>query len=254
MEREKLKKLSLKLTSNRENYMDSFRKNIDMYIEEKDITLREISEKADISFSTLNNLLYSDSKDCKLSTAVALARAFGVSIDELIGAETIEPLTREAIAISRNLPENARYLIRWFIKHQESLVAEHPGKRIVSVMKPICNMDGNLEQVNDFVALDISSLGNNVKPKIFIGFQLPCEHYMPHYSPYDILLVANDRHPNLIENSIFTIGGNIFIGKRKIENGIANYYSIRDGKKMWTESEIDEIIGYVALTIKSETL
>ena len=40
-----------------------------------------------------------------------------------------------------------------------------------------------------------------------------------------------------------TIGGNIFIGKRRIENGVANYHSIRDGKKMWTESEIDEIIG-----------
>lgn len=46
MEREKLKKLSLKLSSNRENYMDSFRKNIDMYIAEKDITLREVAEKS----------------------------------------------------------------------------------------------------------------------------------------------------------------------------------------------------------------
>lgn len=254
MEREKLKKLSLKLSSNRENYMDSFRKNIDMYIAEKDITLREISEKADIPFSTLNNFLYGDSKDCKLSTAVSLARAFGVSIDELVGAETIEQITRESIAICRNLPENANYLVRWFIRRQEVIASEHRGKRVISIMKPICQMNGNLRPVNEFTPLDITHLGDNIRPKVFIGFQLPCDHYMPHYSPYDILLVANDRQPNIIENSIVINGGNLFIAKRKIENGVAKYYSIRDGKFRCNESDIEEVIGYIAGTINLKTI
>lgn len=254
MEQEKLNKMSLNLTANQENYMESFRKNVDMYIAEKDITIRDIAEKANISYSTLNTFLYGDCKDCKLSTAVSLARAFGVSIDELIGAETISPITRESIAISRNLPENAQYLVRWFIRHQDMLAQEHKGKRVISVMKPICQMNGNLKPVNEFTPLDISHLGNNVKFKVFIGFQLSCEHYMPHYSPYDILLVANDRPPNIIENTVFTIGGNLFIARRKVEQGVAKYYSIRDGKFRFLESEIDEIIGYVATTIKSETL
>lgn len=254
MEREKLKKLSLKLTANRENYMDSFRKNVDMYIREKDITIREVAETADIPFSTLNTFLYGDAKDCKLSTAVALARAFGVSIDELIGAETISSLTRESIAIARNLPDNANYLIRWFIRHQDSLASEHRGKRIISVMKPICLMNGNLHPVNEFTPLDITHLGDNIRPKVFIGFQLPCEHYMPHYSPYDILLVANDRQPNLIENSVVINGGNLFIAKRKVENGIAKYYSIRDNKFRCNESDIDEVIGYIAGIIKTDKI
>ena len=82
MQNELLKKLSMNLCSDKHNYMKSFRKNVDMYISEKDITLREVAEMADMPFDTLKNFLYKDSADCKLSTAVKLARAFNVSIDE----------------------------------------------------------------------------------------------------------------------------------------------------------------------------
>ena len=113
MKNELLKKLSMNLCADKHNYMKSFRKNVDMYISEKDITLREVAEMADMPFDTLKNFLYKDSADCKLSTSVKLARAFNVSIDELIGAETINEVSRESISICRNLPDNALYLIRW---------------------------------------------------------------------------------------------------------------------------------------------
>lgn len=251
MNPDKLRKLSQKLSANKDNYMDSFRKNIDLYVREKDITIREIAEEADIPFSTLNTVIYGSAKDCKLSTAVALARALGVSIDELIGAETIDEMSRESLSICRNLPENAVYLIRWFIRHQEKIHSGLPEeKKIISVMQTICQMNGNLKPGNEFTALDISHLRNNVRPKVFIGIKIPCDHYMPVYSPYDILLVANDRKPSPIENSVIIHGGNLFIAKRKeeIENGktVAKYYSIRDGKFRVNEEDIDEAIGYIA--------
>ena len=58
MHNEKLNKLSLKLVADKTNYMSAFKKNIDMYINEKDIKLREISEKADIPFETLKSFIY----------------------------------------------------------------------------------------------------------------------------------------------------------------------------------------------------
>ena len=73
MNKEKLKKLSLQLTADRNNYMTAFKHNIDMYIAEKDITMRELSEVADIPYSTLNTFIYGNAKDCNLSTAVKLA-------------------------------------------------------------------------------------------------------------------------------------------------------------------------------------
>ena len=47
------------------------------------ITIKDISEESSIPFSTLNTFLYGNSKDIKLSTAVKLAKALNVSIDEL---------------------------------------------------------------------------------------------------------------------------------------------------------------------------
>ena len=58
MDKEKLNKISTKLTSNKENYMESFKKNVDLYVKQPDITIRELAEEAGIPFSTLNNFLY----------------------------------------------------------------------------------------------------------------------------------------------------------------------------------------------------
>lgn len=253
MQNEKLKKMSLNLCANKHDYMKSFRKNVDMYISEKDITLREVAEIADMPFDTLKNFLYKDSADCKLSTAVKLARAFNVSIDELIGAETINEISRESIAMCRNLPDNALYLVRWYIRYIDSLNKKNePHRRYVSVMKLECNANGNLKMTTNYKHIDITDIDKEKRCKIFFGITMPCDHYMPTYSPYDILLIANDREPYLNENSLLRIDGQLRIAKRKVENGIAKYYSIRDGKYRIDEKDVDEVIGYIACKITIE--
>ena len=74
---------------------------------------------------------------------------------------------------------------------------------------------------------------------------------MPTYSPYDILLIANDRNAKINENVLIRTDGNLFIAKRKVENGIVKYYSIRDGKFRLSEDEVDEVIGYIPVVINS---
>lgn len=253
MQNEKLKKMSLNLCANKHDYMKSFRKNVDMYISEKDITLREVAEIADMPFDTLKNFLYKDSADCKLSTAVKLARAFNVSIDELIGAETINEISRESIAMCRNLPENALYLVRWYIRYIDSLNKKNePHRRYVSVMELECNENGNLKITTNYKHIDITDIDKEKRCKIFFGITMPCDHYMPHYSPYDILLIANDRNPQCNENSLLRIDGFLHIAKRKIENGVAKYYSLRDGKFRINEDDVDEVVGYIACKITTE--
>ena len=253
MQNEKLKKMSLNLCADKHDYMKSFRKNVDMYISEKDITLREVAEIADMPFDTLKNFLYKDSADCKLSTAVKLARAFNVSIDELIGAETINEISRESIAMCRNLPDNALYLVRWYIRYIDSLNKKNePHRRYVSVMELECNANGNLKITTNYKHIDITDIDKEKRCKIFFGVTMPCDHYMPHYSPYDILLIANDRNPQCNENSLLRIDGFLHIAKRKIENGVAKYYSLRDGKFRINEDDVDEVVGYIACKITTE--
>lgn len=252
MENEKLKKLSLNLCSDNPNYMNNFRRNIDMYVNEKDITLREIAEVADMPFETLKNFLYKDSTDCKLSTAVKLAKAFNVSIDELIGVETLHPLTKESVAICHNLPDNDLMLVRWFIRCLADLNSQNePNKRYVSVMLPELDNNGDCKLISKFEKMEITDLKEPLRSKIFIGFKIVSDYYMPYYMPGDIVLIANDRPPKLNEHTIVRAGDYIFIVRRMIENGIAKYYSIRDGKYRINESEVDELIGYIALSIKS---
>lgn len=250
IKKEKLNELSKNLSANRDDFISAFRHNLFMYIDEKDITIKDISENANVPFSTLNSFLYGDSKDIKLSTAVKLARALDVSIDELVGAETINDVSRESIAICRNLPDNALYLVRWYIRYIDSLNKKNePHKRYVSVMELECNSNGNLNITSNYRHIDITDIGEEYRSKIFFGITMPCDHYMPTYSPYDILLIANDREPYRNENSLLRIDGQLRIAKRKIENGIAKYYSIRDGKFRINEEDVDEVVGYVAYVI-----
>ena len=250
MEKEKLKELSMKLSSDSNDYMSAFRKNLFMYVDEKDITIKEISETADIPFSTLNSFLYGKTNDVKLSTAVKLAKALKISIDELVGAETISDVSRESIAICRNLPDNAVYLIRWYIRYIDSLNKKNePHRRYVSIMELECNHNGNLKITTNYRHIDITNIGEEYRSKVFFGITMPCEHYMPTYSPYDILLIANDRDAKENENVLIRTDGNLFLAKRKIKNGNAKYYSIRDGKFRINESDVDEVIGYIAHVI-----
>lgn len=250
MNKEKLKKISRNLSANSDDFMSAFRKNMFMYIEEKDITIKEISEEADVPFSTLNTLLYGNSKDIKLSTAVKLAKALNVSIDELIGAETINEVSRESIAICRNLPENSVYLIRWYIRYIDSLNKKNePHRRYVSIMELECNNNGNLKITTNYRHIDITDIGEEYRSKVFFGITMPCDNYMPTYSPYDILLIANDRNAKTNENVLIRTGGNLFLAKRKVENGLVKYYSMRDGRFRLNEDNVDEVIGYIACKI-----
>ena len=43
--KKQLRAMSRELTSNPEDYMDSFRKNVQMYIDQREITISEVAEK-----------------------------------------------------------------------------------------------------------------------------------------------------------------------------------------------------------------
>lgn len=249
MHNEKLNKLSLKLVADKTNYMSAFKKNIDMYINEKDIKLREVSEKADIPFETLKSFIYGNSKDCKLSTAVKLARAFNVSIDELVGAETIEEETRKVIAMSRNLKEHHRKVIRMYAKHQYILHSnEKPCIKNISVLKPLCK-NGYLKTttVNDKIC--INHLPKSIQDKIGLGIKIPCKHYEPYFLEDETILLGFDREGENNEMCVISSCGNMYICIKKIQfidgKKEINYIAITNNRKIFSYDEIDDRFGYV---------
>lgn len=241
------KKIPKVFVTNDTDYITAFRQNVLLCIAENDITMSDLAEWSGLPIDTLKSFLYKGLKDCRLSTAVSLARAFGISMDELIGAGTVNEITRQSLALCRSLPEHATHLIRWHIRHQDFLYNQvHTDRIVISVMEPLCQNNGNLVLTNEYKPLDITDLSNEITSKVFFGLKMPCDHYMPTYSHYDILLIANDRDAMLYENTVIINNGILGIAKRKKENGIVNYYSIRDGKFRTAENDRIELLGYIA--------
>ena len=215
MKNEQLKKLSKKMVAEPENFMHSFRKNLQVYIDEKDISLADIASEADISVETLKTLIYGKGEDCKLSTAVALAKALHLSVDELVGSGTLSAPMRESIAITRNLPDNFVSFLRWAIRYQERALSENKiSKKAVNVMYAECCEDGNLKMTNNYNLVDISDFPDDKRYKIYMGIKIPCEHYMPVFSEGDVLLLANDRKPMQNERVVVVNNGFLRVVRR----------------------------------------
>ena len=229
------------------NYVDNIRDNLNSY--NGNLTLPEIAESAGIPFSTLKNILYGNSADCKLSTAASFAKFLGITIDELVGSDTLTEDAKESLSTYRELPERSKYLARWFVKHQKALCSDNNASKNIGVMIPK-DSDGFLLPTNEFETLNIDSFSESTKAKVFIGLRVNTDYYMPYYSPYDTLLIANDRIAFKNERCVILYYGKIKIATRseKFVNGVkqVEYIPVRNRKARIRESEIDELIGYIA--------
>lgn len=229
------------------NYVDNIRDNLNSY--NGGLTLPEIAESAGVPFSTLKNILYGNSSDCKLSTAVGFAKFLGITIDELIGSDTLTPDAKESLSIYRELPDRSKYLARWFVKHQRALYANNDSAKNIAVMIPK-DFNGYLHPTNEFKTLSIDDFSYYVKAKAFIGIRIVGDYYMPYYSPYDTLLIANDRKPLKNEHCVILYYGKIKIVTRSVrkenDKKIVEYIPIQNSRNKILDSEIDEFIGYIA--------
>lgn len=249
MENKKNKNSNENLVSNPTNFIDSFRKNIFYLMETHDLSLRELSEKADMPFETLKSFLYGNSKDCKLSTAIKISTAFHISIDELVGAETIHPLSKESLSMCRQMPDYVVYLIRSFIRHQYNLQCQFDADSMnIPVLLPECQ-NGSLQTTNITETVCIDHLTNELKSRISIGLKIPCEHYEPFYMPNEIILLAADRAGLHNERCVVCHKGSIFLARKIFftENGQKKfkYISLINGKNEILPSDIDDKLGYV---------
>lgn len=239
------------VVKNHVDLSESFRQNIWKYSELNEMTIVDVANASGIPINTINSFLHHVSNDMKSGNVAKIAKVFGITIDELVGADTLPELTKESLSICRNLPDNDLMLVRWFIRCLADLNGKNePNKRYVKVMLPEEDNDGNCKLVSKFENMEISDLQEPLRSKIFMGFKVISDYYLPYYKPNDIILIANDRPAKFNEHVLVRVGDFIYIVKRVSENGIGKLYSIRDNKYRIDESEIDESIGYIAYVVR----
>ena len=222
----------------REDYLSSLRENVRKFMDESGYTIDYLAEVADVPVSTFRDFLKGNTATVKLTPVIRLAKEFGISIDELIGADTLSTETKESLQILRRLPEYFTYFYRWTIRANERDSKRKPKSKFVNYARPVCAHGGFIPPTT-YDVFDISHLSAEIRPRIFMAVKIPCEHYMPTYSPYHVLYIAHDRPPRVNEHCLVSSSGKWWLVMKK-EDG---YYSIRDGK--FRSKEADELIGYV---------
>lgn len=249
---EKSDKFAPDLVTNDTDYMYAFRHNVLQYMADTDITLHDLAELSNLSIDTLKSFLYKTPKDCKLSTAVALAKAMKVSIDRLIGAGTMKPITLECLEIVDKLPKNEYDFLIWYIRHLGQLYLgdkpQIPG--LISIMTPKC-ANGALVWNNEWDHENIETLDTDIRIKCFMGLRVPCVHYMPVYNNGDILLIAQDRHPANGEHCVIDVQNNLYIARCVRVGGEYHFHSIVSDGFRACFADINRLVGYVAHVIRT---
>ena len=247
MENEKNTNIYLKLVSNHDNYMSSLRDNVGLLRTEKKWSVRVLAEKANISEDTLNTFLKGTSKDCNLSTVVKLASAFGVTIDEVVGAGTMSDGTRESVSRCRVMPQHFVNLARSYIRHIYKLFEKTDSKEPRLVMLPECRR-GHLQTTNVTTEIDISHLLKGTISRIAHGLRIPCDHYEPYFFKDEIILLAVDRDGQDGEICVISHGGEYYIVRKKmyIENAQKKWkYMSLFTEKEFLKEDIEDKLGYV---------
>ena len=247
MENEKNTNIYLKLVSNHDNYMSSLRDNIGLLRTEKKWSVRVLAEKANMSEDTLNTFLKGTSKDCNLSTVVKLARALGVTIDELVGAGTMSDGTREYVERTRVMPQHFVNLARSYIRHIYNLWIKKIGPEPRIVMLPECR-NGHLQTTNVTELIDISHLQREVVNRVAHGLKIPCDHYEPYFFKEEIILLAVDRDGQDGEMCVISHNGEYYIVRKKmyILNGQKKWkYMSLFTEKEFLKEEIEDKLGYI---------
>ena len=250
MTREKLINLSKHLTSDRDDYLSAFHKNMNLYVSQPDFTIREISERSGLSFSTINTVLYGNNRDYKLSTIIGLSKAMNVSIDELVGCSTLNEEERYLIQEYRSSSRQDQLLIHWFIHMQKQLrTCDVPTRQQTVLIMQMCQDEtGGLLITDQYLPCQLSDSESIQHSNIFMGIQLPCCDYMPDYSPYDYIMLANDRLPKINEDCIILSSGKCYIVKRIPSDKSDTLTCIDKQGKIYYYPAPDDIMGYIVCT------
>lgn len=223
--------------------------NLNNYLDAKNMSLREFSERTDLPFETLRSIIYHKTNSCRLATAVAIAKELGMTLDELVDSGLLSQELIEELKLAKSFTDTEKQLLHWFIRKTHRRHQKYPGKKFVTIMHPVCT-ETSLKTTNDFSALNITGFPPAVVQTAFFGIVVPCEHYMPHYCKGNVLLIASDRKPRLSEHCVVNVGSDLYIAIYYEENGKPKLKSIINKRPYTFEITIDDIVGYVCYVLE----
>lgn len=255
-------KFQNKLSANPQLSGDIFSRNVNVCKKISGVTTNDIVEGSGLTIEAVKAVLYYENKNYNAATVAALAKYFGVSMDELYGSDALPASTKDGLQTLRHMDQSYRDFFRWLVKYTYNFMHRDKKKiKVIALLSPHCNKEsGNLSiRLRDLnETIDISSCDPAIRSKVLLGIKIPCEHYMPLFLKNDILLIANDRMPFPDEVCVVELDGflwfshcreEIIEGERK-----AALYGITDQKFRYFVEDVDQVVGYVAGVLNQKML
>ena len=232
----------MEMVKNSDDWVSALRQNLYTLAGLPDVSLRSLAEAAGINYDTLKSFLYGNAKNCKVGGLVNLARHFGVSLDGLVGAGTVSDRERALVLAFRKLPPAVAYYYEWSLQRMVENSGADFVETDVPLLRAFVSPDGSLHLSSDLGVYNVAGLSANLSAKIKAALRIPCDYYMPIYSPFHVLFIANDRAALKGEHSVVIINQEVII--TEIKDG--GCYSLRDGGFRCPLSSVDQVLGYIA--------
>jgi len=238
------------LVRNHTNTSHTFCQNVNICKEKSGVTIHDICDGTGLREDIVKSVLYYKNETYSVGIASKMAKYFKISMDELCGAETLQPGTIKAIHQLRNLNPAFKdficQIIQYMYKTMENKSARE--KSVPMICPPCDEKTGNLRHdIRNITApLNISFIDEGIRSKIIMAVKIPCTFYQPKFWQNDILLLAKDRAPRPNEVVVLIMGESLwfaYIRNKKL-------YSIIDEHYCAEASEADDVLGYVSHVIR----
>lgn len=202
------------------NWLD----NIKRIKKEKKLTNDSLSELSGISLGTLNKLLSGATEDPKLSTLMSLARALGISLDEMLGESTAfrftlnDDLTKKYNALDRSGRETVDYIINKEYnrvkKEREAkpYTLESPAIRHIKLFNTAASA-GTGVYLSDSDSTEIAVYSNPITDSADFAIRVSGDSMMPKYHDGDIILAEQTNRVDEGELGVFSLNGEAFFKK-----------------------------------------
>ncbi len=182
-------------------------------LREKNISLQELADMADVPFETMRNIYYGKVTDPKVSTLMNISRVTQVSVNYLMGESLYSTDEKTLIKNYRKCGVHGKSIIRLVARYEANTARserENKEKHKIPCLLPVKVKDGFIYDSNEVLELETTD------KDAYVAIQITSHSYAPAYCKGDCILIA-DRFPEPGERGVFVKDGKGYI-RQFIEN------------------------------------
>lgn len=172
-------------------------------------TQAEFAEALDISMSGYKKMIGGETSSVSLYTAYQVERLSGVPIVKLLGMESEELIWQEKY---QSLSERQKRYMRMMLELEVQIRPRENEEKFCMLLYPAGAMEDGMsfdsfhkEQIN------VGEYGTWYGSRLLFALQITGHCFSPVYVEGDVLLIANDRGPQIGEIGIFLNAGKLYM-------------------------------------------